>query len=332
MSSGAGRRGACVAMLLAALVLLAGCGQVVTGSARPADAPAGGELTWQALGKLSTLDPCDLAVPDDFAAHGNARVLARQAFDECRFAVSIGAENVVVELGGLVYLKALGNSVRELRSMPRGVRVLRSAGSRTEGTCERYLSLVGGVTILVRARLQHYDADITKQRLCGVAKAGVQAVYRTLADGRVRHWTPKPASLASEQACSPLSGAAVADELGVDNVATVNYPGRHECLWGTRGKNGPHVELDYVVGTELPATDRAPVEDIGGRQTAVQLTATSSLALCTLSTRHTVFTEGSHGEFEMAVLRVLLHEPTDDDPCAIGRSLAGQVWSKLPSA
>ncbi|WP_216215494.1 hypothetical protein [Amycolatopsis aidingensis] len=322
-----GVRRAAAVLAVGVLGVLGGCAGDVTGSAVPE--PEEQPLTVASFGDLRTLDPCGLARPAAFAAHGQARPLPRRSFDECLVAVTIGQDNVEVEYGLLRQLAALPDQGREIGTLSRGVRVLETASD--ERSCERHLVLADDIAISVFAQRQEPDAEVSAEQICAVAKAGVDAIFETVQAGSAPHWDPPHNSLARLSACSALPTDEVLGLLGRASAEEVTlFPAEHQCIWGLPGGETPNAQLDFVVSAEQGATDDAAVERIAGRSTTVDPTGTDTLRVCTIRTEHIEFSQAIEGEREYAVVRTLFPAETGTDPCEVGRKLAELAWPALP--
>ncbi|GAB3478206.1 hypothetical protein [Amycolatopsis cihanbeyliensis] len=321
-----GARRAAAVLAVGVLVALGGCAGEVPGSAVPD--PAEQPLTVDSFGDLRTLDPCGLAQPAAFAAHGQARPLSRLSFDECLVAVTIGQDNVEVEYGLLRQLSALPEQGREIGTLSRGMRVVQTDSD--ERRCERHLVLADDVAISVFAQRQGADAELSAEQICAVAKAGVDAIFETVQTGNAPHWEPPHNSLARLSACSALPTDEVLGLLGRTSREVTLFPAEHQCIWGLPGGETPNAQLDFVVSAEETSSGDASVEQIAGRSTTVDPTGTDELRVCTISTEHIEFAQAIEGEREYAVIRTLFPSATGTDPCEVGSKLAEMAWPTLP--
>lgn len=310
------------------LAVLAACGQPVAGEAVDGQ-QAARPLDSSALGDLRTLDPCGLPAPGTFAAHGTAHQLARESFDECRFAVTVGSENVVVDLGMLRPAAALSEGGRTVATLPGRSRVVRTSADG-DLPCESHLLLADDIAVSVVADVQLARSELDTGTVCGIARAAAEGIHRTVSAGQVRHWDPPGDSLARLSACALLADRDVAGRMGAATAEVTLFPAEHQCTWSVAGGEGTNAQLDLVVRKPLDSS-AGSIERIGGRRTLVELTETQTVRVCTLSTEHAPFAQAVEDEREFAVVRVLFTADAGKDPCAAGRELATVAWPKLPA-
>ncbi|NIJ10908.1 hypothetical protein FHU38_001252 [Saccharomonospora amisosensis] len=311
------------------LAVLAACDHPVVGEAVGVR-EAGQPLNSSALGDLRTLDPCGLPAPGTFAAYGAAHQLARESFDECRFAVTVGSENVVVYLGMLRPAAALPEGGRTVAALPGRTRVVRTSADG-DLPCESHLLLEDNIAVSVVADAQLSESELDFGTVCGIARAGAEGIHQTMSSGQVRHWNPPANSFARLSACALLAAPDVAARVEASTADVTLYPAEHQCTWGVAGGEHSNAQLDLVVGKPLDPS-AGSVENIGGRRTLVELTETQTVRVCTLFTEHAPFADAVEDERELAVVRVLHPADTGKDPCSTGRELAGAAWPKLPAA
>jgi hypothetical protein len=315
------------ASLVAVAFLLTGCTSVVAGAASVDRAELqqyqqdhGPLSAAGALGDLTTVDYCGLL---DLARVGQAGAVdigpATPSWNYCRAGAKIGGRKVTILVGFLVSVSGDARFPDPARKLDRGLVAEERFGS-TEGRCARYLTFADGASL---------EADVTDEAaetsdlsmdapMCAVAGAVLDGMVADVLARTVRHFTFAPGSLGTVDACSLVSDAAVAAQLG-GPVDREPIPTKHRCVWNA-GANWADIEF------EVGAAPVTTTDTIGGHRSLVAAKTPGCGATTTVAP-----SSSAPGSSEIAV--VLVYTPGHDkDPCAIATALAGMAWPKLPAS
>ncbi|MEU6642032.1 hypothetical protein ABZ863_05725 [Saccharomonospora sp. NPDC046836] len=307
-----------VVVLLAALLLLAGCIRV-QGTPMPGEA---GPLRGRAVfGDLNTVDYCSLFQPAPLRAINARTGPAESSFLTCTVDVATASGPVVLTIGYLddaEHSQFAGN-VNEVRALPRELSV-RSYDTYEPGWCFKYLLFSDGVNLEVAAR----GEGQARETLCLVAGAAVDGVRQNIVTGKVEWLTFRQNSLGRTDACSLARADEVAAIVGAAAAPWQPLIG-HWCQWGGAQADAPSVKIEYALHDVRTPGSPAYDDAIGGRQARVVPLAAG---YCAVESPHIAFTEND--PYAIEIISVYAYLPGVPDACPVARRLAELIWPRLP--
>jgi hypothetical protein len=321
-----------VAVLVAVLVVLAGCAAPVAGSA-VADEAAAREAaeplsSQRALGDYPSLDYCSLMDQKSFPQRlGLVAVYPRGSYDYCVFSVQKSGTEARVQIGYLEDQETISgadHTVDRRRTPPRGLEVHR--GTEDNDVCVRYLRFTDDLLLTVVASI---DDVQTSRDLCEIADATVDIVIDRLVARKVKHYEFAEKALGRVDACDLVPAQVVGTKIGAAGATPLKFPSRHVCHWTGPARDSPIARLYVAPGESSYDPDHSKDEQIAGRRTTVTLTPIDAddVALCQLETSEPGWPQQPVAEFVLIEVVVLGKEK---DACGPARELAKEVWAKLP--
>ncbi|MQA63461.1 MAG: hypothetical protein GEU86_18690 [Actinophytocola sp.] len=299
------------------------------------------------LGDLRTLDWCESVEPAAFGEFGEPRPITQNSLDSCRITVTIGAENVTVNVGKLSKADELAIE-DELVALSGDARVVETTPASGSG-CGTAVVFADGIAAQSVAVPPSGDSR-TAGQACDIARTGAEAIFDAVESGQIAHWEPPGPSLARLPACGILSDAKVSRLLNIEAGSMRLTPGEHHCEWGPARGTPPMAALDFEAAGESATGAGATGKTIGGRWSIVTPTTTGDVAICSVTTEHIPYANGTGGEHERAAIRVMLRigevtmdanrmqnseegkpdEGEGEQACGVARKLAAQAWPRLP--
>ncbi|OLF18659.1 DUF3558 domain-containing protein [Actinophytocola xanthii] len=318
------------------VALLGGCSARVGGLpvAEKGVAIEGPATALDALGELTTIDPCsltDLTVFDDF---GTAEFETPSSLDYCTVAVAQSpGQSVWVAVGELSWLSerpdVVGQKLEDISEELYTVQTSKDSTSCAQGLVFAEEDLLLEVTSTMYGSPSDHHCEITQ--------VGMEQVVATIEQDGVEHRSPEPDSLVGLDPCELVDDAAVRALPGFAAAERLDSPGGHQCLWQTYAGD---VELRVHVAFEaglVPAAynDDGNAEPIAGRSSVMnRFESVSSPAICLVETGHIPFPEPEEvpGVVEVASVTVWVPAAQLDMGCQSAKAVATALWPKLPPA
>ncbi|EQD84911.1 hypothetical protein [Saccharopolyspora erythraea] len=319
-----------MALLIAGLLVLAGCvggpagSGPVAGGGKPSASSAG------VLGDLRTFDPCSVADPAALARFGQVTDAGTVSLDYCLHRVQL-ADGSVVQV-------AVGELAESTPDQPGGGAPVVARGQfrvRQEpplpGHCARDVLFDDGIAMRVSADLLSGDPGAG---LCAVAETGADAAVGAMQQHRAGHRAYPPDSLAVVDPYTVLDSAVVHEVPGLEQTQPRSTPARHQCQWGEQNAESPRVRLVHTAGDPPRVLHGAAVEEeIAGRRTVVSIVGGDpSVPLCSAETGHIPFGDPAGRQVEVAMLVVAVPGADGIEACEYARGLAQSAWPRLPSS
>lgn len=303
-------------------VLAAGCGSGVSGIPHPQ--PTISPLGTDALGDLTTLDPCELV--DGEALPGTAGPEVLLSLDYCVVPVTIGAAHADVEVGGLYQLASESDLAGlDVSRLPR-VRVISAPGG--VGTCRRQI-LFEDLTA-VEVAVAFTGGVEAGFKPCELATDAIGNVLREVSGPLLGHFSFPDSSLAWLDLCELVPDEWLAGTAGWQRPTSSTSLSGHDCGWSDGAADLPLLYVIFAVRPvpEGPAAPRAAQETITGRRSTVASTLLGTSTACVVETEHIPFPPGGSGSVER--LRVELQHRGPEQACAGARAVAELIWPKIP--
>jgi hypothetical protein len=287
-----------------------------------------------ALGELTTIDPCSLTDPEVFSPFGTAELATPEALDYCVVSVvpASGTE-VTIMVGQLSRLsdrpELAGQKLDDVSAELYTVRISDDPSFCSQGVAFADDDLLLEVSSSVLSG--------TPTTGCEMVAAGVEQVVATIEDDGVEHRSPEPNSLITVDPCDLVDDATITALPGFAAATRRDDPGGHQCYWSTSaGDERLSLALNFAVGTPPSATsDGSNSDPIAGRPTVSnRFTNVGSAAFCTEETGHIPFTEVADepGLVEVATVFVRVPAAQLESACQAAKAVATLVWPQLPAA
>jgi hypothetical protein len=289
-----------------------------------------------ALGDLTTLDPCSLVRPADFAAFGTATFGDPQSLDYCVVEVQESGAQTEIHVGEIVDASyrlnraATGASAIGGAPLPSGQQ-LQSTGIGGD-TCQSELLFTDHLGLLVTATPSDGPATLST---CKLSTAAMSGAMSAIAAHQVAHRTYPAHSFGPVDACTVLTRAVVSAALtSLAGVKPHAHPARHQCEYGASGDGTTYAAL--VLGAAYARFDGGPGSTtltVAGHQVVlVPEQPDGRGGECVGYGPHIAFpSKSGQPAMEMAELHVALPSTaTDDRACADVKALARTVFAHLP--
>lgn len=307
--------------LTAALVAVLGAGTGCATSIAGTPTLPGG-MPSLSLGDRTRLDPCSVLRVEDL--HTAAKLDSDGFFDTCSVEpMRAGSTDVTDEQKRLRLqtgrtISGLKDfNVKMTRTEQDGLDLYTNADGSDD--CLRAIGFPDHAVIEIKAN--NADPDT-----CAFADTVRAAVLKTLHTGIYQRRSYPQDSLALVDPCPLLPADKALDLVG---TARSTRPAIRTCQWAKSGGQGG-VELSMETGLELgagPREDRNHLEQLGGRNTAVAPDpGQPGVSVCSVRTTGRPY--GRYNVEDATVLAVV--KGSVDQACALGRSVAQEVWPRLP--
>lgn len=321
-------------VVVAAVVAGTACSVQVVGtpSAAPVSSPPGRELrnpdriaAADALGDLTTWDPCSVVNPDTLRGVTKAWLDERESLDYCRITVDTGKGRAFTTIGWLYKASAL--DLKDFKSETRdgGLKVV-SAGHKGRA-CVRYLVFDDDVSMSVET---YPEGDDPAVDLCGVSDVVVDHVIEAVPRGRAESFDFAQNSIGRMRACDEVGNDIAAKVPGLERSESVSGLSGHQCRWRVVDEF-PELSVRFHIGYN-PSGRR---ETLAGRDANVASNEVSDQveksSLCTVTGEHIRFQHRSGEKLnELVSITVLLPPGQAEAACDGARAVAAELFPKLP--
>jgi hypothetical protein len=194
-----------------------------------------------ALGDLTTLDPCSLVSPADFAASGTATFGDPQSLDYCVVEMQSPGAQTEIHVGEIVDASYNFNGASAASGSPLpGGQQLQSTGIGGD-TCQSELLFTDHLGLLTTATPSDGPATLST---CKLSTAAMSGAMSAIAAHRVAHRTYPAHSFGPVDACTVLTRAVVSAALTpLTGVKPHAHPAKHQCEYGASGDHSTYAAL-----------------------------------------------------------------------------------------
>jgi hypothetical protein len=288
----------------------------------------------EALGELTTIDPCSLTDLAVFDLFGTAEFATPESLDYCAVEVHRSTGSTVwVMIGQLGRLsdrpELEGQRLEEISEELYTVQL-----NEDSAFCSQALVFAAEDLLLEVTSASVSGSPSTE---CEMTVAGMEQVVATIEEDGVEHRSPEPDSLVAMDPCELVDDATVTALPGFAAARREDNPGGHQCSWQTSsGEDRLSVRVAFEAGDiPIAATARGNSDPIAGRPTAMNsYENVGSAAICTVETGHIPFTgpENDLGLVEVASVSVRVPAAQAQAGCPAAKAVAAALWPKLPPA
>ncbi|MFL6142240.1 MAG: hypothetical protein ACJ72N_10305 [Labedaea sp.] len=281
------------------------------------------------LGDLTTLDPCSLTDPHEFARFGTAKLGVPDSLDDCLVEIkNADSEGITLYVGSLDRTDALPDlAAKRITELGGGLKAVEYDAD--SGYCNNLLVFPDGITLSVNASL----FEGTEPMLCDMVKAGMDKAVAVLRAGSVKHREFAGNSLGAMDPCSVVPDEARAAVPGLAQARPRTYPARHDCAW-TASDNSTRLRVMFTAGpAPRPTGPGATESSIAGRSSVLSPTPDAGdHVFCGAQTRHIEFrAAGRSGLVEIAAVFVRMRRGQVAAACRAATAVAASVWPRLPT-
>ncbi|MET0234744.1 MAG: hypothetical protein ABW224_08925 [Kibdelosporangium sp.] len=308
------------AAVFVAALFLAGCTNQVGGTALSDPgyvSPTRGSSALALIGQAGTLDACSLIEPAALIQFGTAEKPQQESYDYCWLRMPVGPASVAVRFGLLERIRSVGELPAKEIEPVGGLRIFEEAP--VPDRCARYILFSDGITMAVSADTRDTPGKNISQ-LCSVTEKTTTSIAENIAARKIAHHQYEPTSLGTLDACDAVT-VSLAQVPGLAAGEVTTYPAHHQCRWGS--VTVPSLTLRYVLDepSDAPEVKR---ESIAGRQTGIYNVEVNGRTLCVAEVK-----QGKGRELAQVIVR--LAPGSAEAACAAARTVAAEVWSKLPA-